>query len=186
GVGGGGVRGLGGKGVEVSEHLRAHEELARAKEMAEAAARAKAEFLASMSHEIRTPMNGVLGMTGILLDTDLTAEQRDIVEVIRTSGDALLTIINDILDFSKIDSGLLELDQHPFELRACVEEALDLLASKAAAKRLELAASLAPDLPRMVSGDVTRVRQVLVNLISNGVKFTEKGEVVVEVALSPA
>ncbi|NJN65693.1 MAG: PAS domain S-box protein [Chloroflexaceae bacterium] len=172
---------LGGITRDLTALRRAEADLHRAREEAEAAARTKSEFLANMSHEIRTPMNAVIGMTSLLLDTSLTSEQRDYVRTIRISGESLLTLINDILDFSKIEAGKMDLENQPFNLRDCIEESLDLVASRAAEKQLDIAYFIGDDTPTDLVGDITRVRQILVNLLSNAVKFTEQGEVVVTV-----
>jgi CheY-like chemotaxis protein len=165
---------------------QANRELTAARQTAEATARAKSEFLANMSHEIRTPMNGVMAMAGLTLETQLTHEQRSFVETIYSSSEALLAIINDILDFSKIESGKLELEPLPFDLRHCVESSLDVLAAKAVEGKIDLEYQMDDGVPAQVVGDATRLRQVLVNLISNGIKFTHAGEVFIQIKILSA
>ncbi|MFO7445212.1 MAG: PAS domain-containing protein [Ignavibacteriaceae bacterium] len=182
----GNIKGILGVSHDITNRKEAEEALKKTYEELEKtnldlhkANKVKSQFLANMSHEIRTPLNAIIGFTGLLLKTTMDEEQRDYVETINSSGDILLALINDILDFSKIEAQKIELEKHPFDVRLCIEEALDLVASKAADKNIELLYSLDDGLTQKVIGDVTRVRQILVNLLSNAIKFTEQGEVVV-------
>ena len=175
------LQSIGGQIGQFLERKAAEKDMIKARDEALAAARAKSDFLATMSHEIRTPMNGVIGMTGLLLETALSAQQRQFAETVKSSGNALLTIINDILDFSKIEAGKLDIEAIDFDLRTALEETLELLSEKASEKQLELVGIVSAQVPTALKGDPGRIRQILTNLVGNGIKFTSKGEVAVHI-----
>jgi PAS domain S-box-containing protein len=177
------VTGLVGIGSDITHLKKVQEEMRKAREAAEAASQAKSEFLANMSHEIRTPLNGVMGMTELALETELTPEQREYLETVKMSGDSLLTVINDILDFSKIEAGKIDLEKLDFYLRDSLETTLKTLALRADEKGLELLCEVAPEVPEVVRGDASRLRQIVINLVGNAIKFTDTGEIAVKVAV---
>jgi signal transduction histidine kinase/DNA-binding response OmpR family regulator len=172
--------------AEVTERERAEMEMRLARDTAEEASRAKGEFLANMSHEIRTPLNGVMGMTDLALETELTSEQREYLETVKASADSLLTVINDILDFSKIEAGKIDLEAIDFDLRDCIEGTLKTLAFRADEKKLELLWEMGAEVPEVVRGDSSRLRQVVINLVGNAIKFTSEGEVALKIQVETA